>query len=65
MPAKGTKKVKGETAILRIQREVKIEYVEPIRNCVNKFIEDDAKEDNLNDKIKALQNNLKAIKNAD
>jgi len=59
---KGYKKIKGETAMLRIQRECKIEYIKPIKEAVTKFIDDDAKSDKLTDKIAKLNEDLKGIK---
>jgi len=59
---KGYKKIKGVTAMLRIQRECKIEYIKPIKEAVTKFIDDDAKEVNLKDKIAKLNDDLKEIK---
>ena len=58
---KGYKKIKGETAMLRIQRECKIEYINPIKEAVTKFIDDDAKSDKLTDKIAKLNEDLKSI----
>ena len=54
-------KVKGETAMLRIQRECKIEYIKPIKEAVTKFIDDDAKEVDIKDKIAKLNEDLKSI----
>ena len=59
---KGYKKIKGVTAMLRIQRECKIEYIKPIKEAVTKFIDDDAKSDKLNEKIAKLNEDLKGIK---
>ena len=59
---KGYKKIKGVTAMLRIQRECKIEYIKPIKEAVTKFIDDDAKSDKLTDKIAKLNEDLKWIK---
>ena len=59
---KGYKKIKGVTAMLRIQRECKIEYIKPIKEAVTKFIDDDAKNDNIKDKIAKLNEDLKWIK---
>ncbi len=59
---KGYKKIKGETAMLRIQRECKIEYIKPIKEAVTKFIDDDAESDKLSDKIEKLKSDLKGIK---
>ena len=59
---KGYKKIKGETGMLRIQRECKIDYIKPIKEAVTKFIDDDAESDKLNEKIEKLNNDLKAIK---
>ena len=59
---KGYKKIKGVTAMLRIQRECKIEYIKPIKEAVTKFIDDDAKSDKLNEKIEKLKSDLKGIK---
>ena len=59
---KGYKKIKGVTAMLRIQRECKIEYIKPIKEAVTKFIDDDAKSDKLTDKIAKLNEDLKGIK---
>ena len=56
------KKFNVPTGMLRIQRECKIEYIEPIRQCVNNFIDDDAKADKLNEKIEKLKSDLKGIK---
>lgn len=58
---KGYKKIKGETGMLRIQRECKIEYIKPIKEAVTKFIDDDAKSDKLTDKIAKLNEDLKNI----
>ena len=58
---KGYKKIKGVTAMLRIQRECKIEYIKPIKEAVTKFIDDDAKNDNIKDKIAKLNEDLKSI----
>ena len=58
---KGYKKIKGETAMLRIQRECKIEYIQPIKEAVTKFIDDDTKSDKLTDKIAKLNEDLKSI----
>jgi len=58
---KGYKKIKGETAMLRIQRECKAEYIQPIKEAVTKFIDDDAKADKLTDKIEKLKLVLKNI----
>ena len=58
---KGYKKIKGETAMLRIQRECKIEYIAPIKEAVTKFIDDDAESDKLNEKIEKLKSDLKSI----
>ena len=58
---KGYKKIKGETGMLRIQRECKIEYIKPIKEAVTKFIDDDAKNDNIKDKIAKLNEDLKSI----
>ena len=62
---KGYEKIKGETAMLRIQRECKIEYIKPIKEAVTKFIDDDVKSDKLNDKIEKLKSDLKSISDAD
>jgi len=59
---KGYKKIKGETAMLRIQRECKIEYIKPIKEAVTRFIDDDAESDKLNEKIEKLKSDLKGIK---
>jgi len=59
---KGYKKIKGETAMLRIQRECKIEYIKPIKEAVTKFIDDDAKKISIKDKIEKLKSDLKGIK---
>ena len=59
---KGYKKIKGETGMLRIQRECKIEYIKPIKEAVTKFIDDDAKEVDIKDKIAKLNEDLKGIK---
>ena len=59
---KGYKKIKGETAMLRIQRECKIEYIKPIKEAVTKFIDDHVKEVNIKDKIEKLKSDLKGIK---
>ena len=59
---KGYKKIKGVTAMLRIQRECKIEYIKPIKEAVTKFIDDDVKEVNIKDKIEKLKSDLKGIK---
>jgi len=59
---KGYKKIKGETAMLRIQRECKIEYIKPIKEAVTKFIDDDAKKVDIKDKIAKLNEDLKGIK---
>ena len=59
---KGYKKIKGETAMLRIQRECKIEYIKPIKEAVTKFIDDDVNSDKLNEKIEKLKSDLKWIK---
>ena len=58
---KGYKKIKGETGMLRIQRECKIEYIKPIKEAVTKLIDDDAKEVNIKDKIAKLNEDLKSI----
>ena len=62
---KGYKKIKGETAMLRIQRECKIEYIQPIKEAVTKFIDDDAKKVDIKDKIAKLNEDLKSISDAD
>ena len=59
---KGYKKIKGVTAMLRIQRECKIEYIKPIKEAVTKFIDDDAKKISIKDKIEKLKSDLKGIK---
>mgnify|MGYP003405464407 CR=1 FL=1 len=59
---KGYKKIKGVTAMLRIQRECKIEYIKPIKEAVTKFIDDHVKEVNIKDKIEKLKSDLKGIK---
>ena len=61
---KGYKKIKGVTAMLRIQRECKIEYIKPIKEAVTKFIDDDVNSDKLNEKIEKLKSDLKGIKDA-
>jgi len=61
---KGYKKIKGVTAMLRIQRECKIEYIKPIKEAVTKFIDDDVNSDKLNEKIEKLKSDLKWIKDA-
>lgn len=56
------KKFNVPTEWLRIQRQVKEGYAEPIRECVNRFIDDDAEKDKLMDKIEKLKNDLNSIK---
>ena len=58
---KGYKKIKGVTAMLRIQRECKIEYIKPIKEAVTKFIDDDVKKISIKDKIAKLNEDLKSI----
>lgn len=59
------KKFNVPTEWLRIQREVPKGHAKPIKEAVTKFIDDNAKEVKIKEKIQKLNDDLKGIKDAD